>query len=397
MLTYGSAFIAAHGPVTYEGLISTRAGCYYSFGGNQKIMSRSAHMATTDITTLRIAEGNGYFDENANAENFPATTTTITAAVEYAGQFSQFAWGGNLTGSVAPGAVVECDNLTLPSKIPKGSWYWLRRYLVSSGSTVCGWAKNPQTANGDLCNLNASTDQTMGGTITGTSVWSPPFAIIGQTAQPSVIVADDSTGYGPRDESINLVSDFRRGKICHGFPADTMAFLNHSNSTIKASNYIAASTMRRAVWKYASHGIIGLGRNDIDAGDSAATLEGNITSLIIPQFNRPGGCTIILATLTPKSSSGASPPQWESDADQTANANNSVRVTYNGHVRAVSISGVTNFFDPGAAVESVLNGGKWLGVVGTSKFYTQDGLHPNENGYPLCGAAVLADISKIHM
>lgn len=391
-----TAFLNSQAPPlsTFLGLNSTRAGVNFGFGGNPQIMSRSFHVATDNIDTFQYAEANGYYGDNDASELFTANTNTVRAGVEFNGGFKQLDWSSGLDTSVVPGAVVRCSPTPLPSRIPKGSGYWLRRWLRSSGGTCVGYNRNPDVANGDLCNLNASTDQTMGGTITGGSFWSAPFAIFGQTNQPSAIVSGDSLTNGATDETSNLINDFRKGMVCHGFPLN-FAFLNHGSSGIKASNYIAASAMRRSVWDLTPYGLIALGRNDFDAGATSAALISSLQTLIIPQYTRPQGCTIIGCTIPPLSSSTSG--RWEPGADQAPNANNGPRVTYNTALRNKTITGISDFLNPGASCEDVQDSGIWLGSLITPNLDTNDGRHFNAHSYPLAGAFIASDVlSKIH-
>lgn len=396
MMGVVTQFLAAQSTPTYEGLVATRAGMLFSTGGFAKIMSRSSHVAVTDISSLKIGWANTYYDGNGNVETTPTVNSTLIASIEYpSGQFTQLKWGGNTSITVSPLTYVESDYGTPQATIPIGATFWIRIYNVSAGSNCVGVAKNRNAGMGDLCNTNASTDQTMGGTISNSGTnWSPPAAIIGQTNKPSTIVPGDSTDYAPIDESTNLVDDFRRGKVCHGFPLQ-FAFLNHGNSGATISGFLAGSTCRRQMWKYASHAIIGLGRNDLDAGDSAATIISNIQSIIIPQFTRPGGCRILFATTLPKSSSSSG--FYLSGADQTTNGNNAARVTLCTAARNGTISGVSGFIETALSMEPVLDNGLWIGDATIHNVNTSDGIHGTAAGYVTMGAYIASEIiSKIH-
>lgn len=358
----------------FDGLVGTRAGNLYGFGGNPKIMSRTAHVATTDIFDIRLAWANTYWNENDNLENTPSTSTTYMAGVEWNGNFLQFTTERLPSKLVAPGVYIETDSLFLPTRIPAGSTFFSRQYLQSSGSTCVGYCKNQNAAKGDLCNLNASTDQTTGGTITNSGTnWSPPLAVLGRTNGLSVGVWGDSIGYGPLDESANAPTDFRRGLVCHGFPADTLAFTNMCNSTVQASNYLAACTARKNLWKYYSHIISGLGRNDITlAGRTPAQL---ITDLATLRGLCHPRTKFIQCTLTPDTSG-----TWADDAGQSYRGQEANRLSFNTQVRAI-LAGFQGFIETDFALESVAQIGKWLANQ------TGDGIHPNGPGYITGSAA----------
>lgn len=367
--------------VVYEGLVATRAGVLLGFGGNPKIMSRSSHVAQTDIRQLKIAWANTYIGSSDDLEQTPTTTATLTASIEYpSGIFSQILFNGLTSVIILPGQLVFSDYTFPKQLIPVNAIFWIRLFITSNGATCVGYTSGRDSSLGDLCDLNASTDMTMGGSITNTGAnWSCPFAIIGPTDAASVIAFGDSITYGSADTT--SPTDFRRGMICHGFPSATLAFLNHGNSTIKASTYIAGCPARLQVWKFASHVPDGLGRNDIAAGASAATLEASCRSIYAYLNPRT---KVLRMTLIPDTTSSLG---WQTDADQTPRSGEAQRLQFNTDVRA-GLYRITNFFESDFALESVSHGGFWAGQVGTPNLNTADGTHPNAAGYVLVGPAV---------
>lgn len=379
----------------YEGLVATRAGVPYGFGGNPGIMSRSSHVATTDIRQIKLAEANCYFGANDDFEtNVVGGTNTYWSGIEFNSGFAQVIFGasGPRSPGVAPGGYLESSYLQLPTMIPRGSRFFIRRLIQSTSSVCIGYNLHRDAANGDLCNLNATVDQTMGGTISNTGAfWSGPFGIIGPTNAPSVGVWGDSICLGPDDDTVNAPTDFRKGIVCHGFPADTLAFLNHGNSAIAASNYISGSFARKQTWKYLSHIIDELGRNDLAQGGAhnAAALEVDLTKIrnICRQNTRFYRTTLIPGAGSPSGN-------WFNDADQGLPSWEAQRLSFNTDVRAI-LKGYVDFFETDFGIESVSHGGFWASDGVTTKKYTLDGTHPSAAGYALDAPAVSGNMDKI--
>src|SRR5215831_11995563 len=91
LATWGSQRASGGGPATYQGLVGTRA-TMFRFTSNQGTpsygMSRSAHIATDNITQLGIVIPN--FTLIDPGEQASGGTATVTASVEYpAGTFTQ--------------------------------------------------------------------------------------------------------------------------------------------------------------------------------------------------------------------------------------------------------------------------------------------------------------------
>jgi lysophospholipase L1-like esterase len=384
-----------HGNI-YEGLVATRAGNATAHNGGSAgvgIMMRTGHVATVPIRRFKIAVGNYRYDKFDIAETGNAGTLTVKAGVEYNGQFARiwFPDNGGETGNVAALGQIESGYVDLPTPIPAGATFQIRQFLTQSVNY--NYAAIPRdSAKGDAIDQSSATDQTMGGTVVNdfASVITPPVAIIGMTNQPSIFCIGDSITFGSNDTS--TINDFRRGIFAHGFPVDTCAFLNLGKSSTTArttggGGWHTGSPQGIKLLKYGSHFLDGLGHNDIfGSSDSAATLLANLRQNIYSLF--PPGARVYRSTLTPKSSSNATTPRWQSDADQTTNTNNSIRVTFNGLVRA-GIVGVTDYFEIADQVESARDNGKWIGTVGTDQVETTDGIHPTAAGNALCANAIV--------
>lgn len=113
------------------------------------------------------------------------------------------------------------------------------------------------------------------------------------------------------------------------------------------------------------------------AGTSAATMVTNMNTLIA-LF--PVAQKIFVSTLVPDTTTSdnwATPTRIAPDGtnNQTANVHDSVRVTYNGDLRANgSITGIWGIIDLANVVESAWNSGVWVGPS-----MTPDGIHESGN------------------
>ncbi len=158
--------------------------------------------------------------------------------------------------------------------------------------------------------------------------------------------------------------------------APSIGLINLAVPGDRASLFLASHTNRLALAIYASDFIIEYGINDLTLDSrTAVQLAADISSIIA--LLPPG--SKIVTTLEPKS---ASTDSWATLANQTTNAANAERVSYNANVRGGSIAGQTGYFEVADIAESSRNSGKWK-VTGGANGYTADGLHANASGISL--------------
>ena len=163
--------------------------------GNHQIMMRSAHIATEDLTTIRIVFSNFYnalkFGGGPTSDTGRGAASTITASVEYpSGTFTQVKFDGSASGLIPNASVLFSDYLTV--KIPSGATFWVRLFTNNPAGIIFNPWQN--TFLGEAIDVAASglTDQTMGGTIRNKIGWStPPLAIVGMTKNASVIIVGE--------------------------------------------------------------------------------------------------------------------------------------------------------------------------------------------------------------
>jgi hypothetical protein len=114
-----------------------------------------------------------------------------------------------------------------------------------------------------------------------------------------------------------------------------------------------------------------MGINDIGSGRSASQIKGDLET-IIAAFTKP----VYVATIEPQSSSS---DDWATVANQTPDANNSVRTALNGNIRS-GLAGAAGYIEFADIVETARDSGKWK-VTGAAFGYTSDGLHSTRQGY----------------
>ncbi len=390
---------AAGPPVTtkYEGLVATRCRPCTSFiAGNKQIMSRTAHVAADDISSLKIAVANFRLTgSGSSAEQGTGGTMTVTASVEYpAGTFTQITFSGSASGSVASGGLLFSDATAGSLGIPAGATFWVRIFNQNTAGIIYNAWRN--SSMGELITVAASglSDLTMGGTITSSGNYSaPPFMIIGETTKASVCIIGDSKAFGYLDtaESASASGPGLQGEVAKSFPA-TLPFLNLSSGGWRANLWASQGVSRKLCLPYFSHYVVQLARNDlVVSGDAPATVKTNVEAIIADILTAKPTARI---TSTTPGHTSTSTDNWTTQANQTP-VDNADRVTYCGYVRNGQIAGVNNgYFDIAPCLESSPDNGKWKTNEVTANLYTSDGVHENGAGYSLIVSAGAIDLTK---
>lgn len=395
-----SSIVAAaqpHGD-PYEGLIASKAGYVSQASGtNKQVQARSYHVASDDITSLKIAVGNWYM---SIADGIGVTMTevgsggncTITASIEYPiGSYTQITFSSGASSIVVPTGTTRFSDYCTPAlTIPRGAVFGIGQYRVYAGNGLYNPFRNSSVggAQNDQCRVAASglSDVTMGGTLTDDSVHGcPPLAIIGMTRRASLVVIGDSVGAGRFTNTSQ--PDWRQGIICAGLPVD-YPFLNLSLGGEAASTALTNGTGRGPLWPYCSHFVSQEGANDLLAGSSAATLKTNQEAILA---TLPAGPRKLVTTIIPNTSSASG--NYLSDADQTNNWGSN-QATYNASVRSGSIVGADDYLEVEHACESSSGSRKWKSD-GTPKKYVFDGIHPVSFGYSAISTIVLGTMSQL--
>jgi hypothetical protein len=299
-------------------------------------------------------------------EQAPGATTSIKASVEYpAGTFTQILFSASATGTIPDGGTLISDYLTI--SIPNGDRYWIRTYRTNSVGlpVTSGIVIDHFTAFMGDCYEVTSTDRTMTGEVPDADNMCYYPAVISPTTAPSVLIVGDSIALGKGDV-LDLSGD-------QGIVARTtgpgFGYFNAAVDGEKASDFVSNHTQRLLAAPFCTHVFVNYGRNDIYlGGDSAATVEGNLTT-IYGYFSTK---TVKQLTLVPDTTSSDS---WVTTANQTVVTGETARATVNSDLRS-SFHPAGGISDTGAVLETST---KWIATSGIAR--TGDGIHPNNLGY----------------
>jgi hypothetical protein len=357
----------------YEGLVASRAGCFYSFDTttNKQIMGRSAHVAAEDLSSIRIAFGTAY---NSDADFGVGAATTIFASFEYpAGTFTRITWN---TGATSIVAVDRSFNLSdyVAVSIPSGATFWVRMYATSTGGILFNTWQNVALGEATAVGVTGVADRTMTGTVTDTGQGYSfrPLGILGITRNPSVIIAGDSIGYGNNDTFSATAHDDKVGLVARSL--GSVPFVNLSVASMQAKDWAAQATVRGQMATKGSHLICQLGTNDIAAGFTAAQ---TITAVQAIWATARPGAKVYQCTLLPRDTGNFTIAP--ASANQTHTAGSSDRILFNQTIRAGGL-GLKGYYDTESILHDALDSDYWLPNAST---LTADGTHPSVGGYAL--------------
>lgn len=378
------------------GFVAT--GCGQPDSGSSLVqwMCRTRHTATDNLSLIRVL----YSNKSAVGTT---GTATINASIEYSAVSSvttptPMTWNG--TSSIVLAANTEGWTDLLPVCIPKGGVFYIRTHLVQSAGNApnCqGQGNNQNSVLGECSNGGASgiTDLT---TSTGTFTNSQnnivrPTAIIGMTANASVLILGDSRADGTGDQ----VYDNRAGPITrYGTgdiePALYGAGIGYCRYAVTGHQVgsVAGLSGNGDVWgnfvasqlaMYATHIINDLGINDLAGGGltAAEVITGQAWCAALNPNARYYCCT--LGPITTSTDS------WATLGNQTKFAGEAQRLSYNASLRSGSLpTGAWGYFEVADQYESSRNSGLWK-VNGTANYATSDGIHPSTAIYDAILAA----------
>jgi lysophospholipase L1-like esterase len=359
--------------VPYMGQVATRCGIPDTIIGTASpLMQRFATYARDNITSMKIAWANWVGDEQD-----PASIMTITASVEYpAGVFTQCLFGGLVTGTAPTKTTIYCDTVTIAGGIPNGALFWVRFFQTGTASYLGSSVAKPNFALGEAQTF-PGTDQTMGGTvvsnINGLAV---PCSIIGLTTKRSVAIIGDSRQAGASDNFSTVLGNY--GTVAHGI-GQSYGYTNLGVSGKTTTSFLAAHALRDDLIQYCSDVVNALGVNDVFvSGLTSAALQTNLGTIraLYPTKR------YIVTTLDPETTSI---DQWVTTYNQTVRAQEAVRVSFNGAVRANAL-GYDGYLDCSAITELGATG-KWKVDGITPLKYTVDGTHHSPFAYALFDGA----------
>ena len=304
--------------------------------GLTSLFSRTAHINRSDATT-------GFQPEFANwyatyqGEFAGYANYVILASLEYPkGTYTRLTFGG-----VSPHTIPASTNAiadACAAIVPIGARFWINS-LVNCPSgifTTNGPVSDTnQRVSGDqnLASATAiATDWTMqpyGGAGAMTSM-NPPIAIWAMSSKESIIVYGDSRAAGLKDQQGGSFNGGYGGfgEITRGFDA-YVAYCNVGCPTGTAAGFIAQHTQRAALKAAHTQVHYQYGINDLNAGTTAATLEGYATT-IVGYFT---GMKVSANTIPPQCTSTDG---FLTQAAQTQFAGAAQRQLYNTYLRGTT-------------------------------------------------------------
>lgn len=356
-------------------VVATRAALpiLNTFGTAKQFMSRSGYHALTDLSSFTLIYVN--WAANGNAEAVGAQAATVKAAIEYPlGTIAAIVtFGGSQSGVMSAGGQIESDPITL--SIPIMGRFAVRTFLDAPGGApyfVDG--PNAFSSAVDSCSFGTSvadvTSTTTAITNTQAGVNYRPALIKGVSSLQTVLLAGDSRIAGINDYASDGYGAV--GEVARAL-SPTFATLNIGSPGATLSSFVAGganwSKRMALVAGTADIAISNFGINDIVAGTSAATNAANYALL-----RGVLGVQVWQCTIPPKSTSSDS---WATVANQTVDANNSIRVATNQYIRA-GLQNIAGHIEIADYVESARDSGKWKADGTTANLYTKDGLHEEQ-------------------
>lgn len=326
--------------------------------------------AGRSLTSLSVAWANWYCP--ANAELGSGGTLSIKLFIEYPIGVSprkQVTWGGSGTGTIANLTTQYCDVTTLDTPIPNGAKVGIWAEVVPSVAIVFASGSAKSTTWGDVVSAtNSGMSATSAKPTNGGGAYQGPISIRGLTTATSAVGIGDSRFAGTTGDP--ATSDGFSGQIQHTFGAN-YAILNLGCPGETGAQFLANSTLRRALLGDANYAIYEYGINDLAfGGGTAAAAEATASSVkaLLPVGMRKTRATIVVAS--------DSPGNWTAadGSDQTLKSYDAQRRALNTLILANG-GGWDAIYDFAPVNEmATYPSGKWK-ADGTAHKYTIDGIH----------------------
>jgi len=390
-----------HGNIGYVGEIATRARIATLLDTtHNQLMTESFHIVRGAHTNPQFVFSN-FYNGFGGGQIGPGASATITASVEYPpGTCTQIKWSGSSTLTVANAAIAApSDPVSL--SLPDGAIIGVRQFYqtASSGIIYLGAVNGTVTPPplGDVSRVAVSglSDQTVScDTITSntTSYFLTPVAIIAQTTKPAVCIVGDSIAYANNDGLGNASGDI---EVIARSVGPSFGYI-HIDSAGTTALEFTQNNIVTPLLNYCSAMIVEFGINDFALnGVTTAQLESYLTTIY---GYAPAGMQVFQTTLTPYTTSSDS---WATTANQSTEAWESKRVTFNDALRAATFGPVSGYFDQAAAAETSTDSGLWKAGVsfpqcGSPNYWTTDGVHFGTCSATQGAAQGVIDTSRIH-
>jgi hypothetical protein len=362
-------------------------------------MSRIQHRTcASTITNGRLVFGNFQNQGNANVDS---TTNlgplTITASFEYApGTFYQVLFKGYTSVTLAPGAIVISDPVGVV--IPGNTLFYTRNFAqTTSGNQIPTniVLRGSGVGEGQITSASGGSDLTLSGSVTASSAATyGPIAILGDRQDRNLssvgaLIGSWAQGFGGplTTENRGWIDDAHSG---------ISGVANLGVAGCLVSDWIVGTTpiYRNPLLTLIrpTHCWAGAGGNDLNAGQSVATITANL--VILWQQIRAMGMIPCCFTIPPHTSST---DNWTTTGNQTviftnwanAAAYTAARVAINNFIMSLP-SPLAYAIDVCQYIENdpVNHDGLWKTDGVTAFKYTGDGQHGNAYSYPLIAAGV---------
>lgn len=341
---------------------------------------RLIYNVAIDATHIQLLFAN-WSNTTSPHKDIPNNSTIVfNAAIEDPADNTiyQLLFNGSKTATLGPGATILSDpidveifhatKLAVRTYMSSGSYQLLKAYHSSSGGGFT--ATTDLTASGSAAIADAATAAFGYGpvAILGIPLNSGvPKAILGQGDSRIAGNNDGANnfllGYGPAKPYVSGGGWLMRAMYGLG------SMINVAIAADRASYFTpnAGHYYRSTLAQYCRYGVIEYGINDISTSTYLQIAQNNLT---IASRNLFRGITKnILTTLEPLSTST---DRWTTLVNQTTNANNSVRISYNNWVRA------------GGPIDATTLAPVAVGTAGALLFG-----HPL---HPVCGYLEVADV-----
>jgi lysophospholipase L1-like esterase len=381
---------------------------------NKALMTRSQHVARSDISELAVVLPNWFWDVSSSKFELPnGGGIQYTASIEYpAGTYVQLRFRGQVRGFCPDFEQMISDFVSIT--IPAGQSFWINIWCQNLAGSILFQNVAQNAAFGEKMNVGASStgDQTLSdhsGSAQAIGLW--PLAIIGRTMAKSALIVGDSLQCGvgdANDSTANAVGILPRclwpttPYISFGSSGDSL----HLFLQTYAKRLLSLPYVRNI---FATHGC-----NDVRAGRSDTQIRSDLVSYwAILKRSAVAPVRLFAATLTHTTTST---DNWATTANQTKAQyfDTGVRETVNDWLRdgAPMVAGtpaptgtagatrignsehpVHGLVEIADLFETSRNSGIWK-VDGTEAKWTVDGVHPSPFGYQ---QAVLSGLVDNHV
>lgn len=376
---------AASNPAGFRAALGITAGSYTVVGrqrptldklnyvtiasGSNTANSRQSFYAAggADLTDI-ILGFPGFYEGNPETD-LPASITVV-AAIEYpVGTFTRVYFRGATSLAIAPGRIVYTSD-PVPIFIPRGAQFWVKHFWSWTGGVV-DWPLASFGVNsvvGEWCSVGTGLTDKTTTTTAQTSSYTYPTNSLGfscavyarkSAVLPVLGIIGDSISQGTGD----MEDQNYGGRSIERSFRGAVSVVNVSRQSETLASYVARPDGRSLLLRDSiTHLLLAMGRNDLTAGSSAASIQDLLQKALNPWLAR--GVKVFATTLMPCTTSSDG---WITTANQAQNANahESDRILYNAWLRSnwrnIGLTGLLDY----ARVVDPTDSGKWA-VDGTS-------------------------------